>query len=169
MKSVIFTALILLSVTFSTAIARQDTTKQSKYIPVEKFDPKRDAAKDIRDAIVEAKSSGRRILLDVGGEWCIWCRRLDTLFTQNQDLAELMHKNYVVVKINFSQDNENEKVLSRYPKVKGYPHIFVLGSNGKLLHSQNTGMLESGKHHDPEKVREFLAKWAPKRETGKKG
>jgi len=168
MKSAIFTILIILGLTFSAAIARQDTAKQSKYVPVERFDPKRDAAQDIREAIIEAKSSGRRILLDVGGEWCIWCRRLDTLFMQNQDLADFMHKNYVVVKINFSKDNENEKVLSRYPKIKGYPHIFVLGSNGKLLHSQDTGLLESGKHHDPGKVRDFLAKWAPQGKTGNK-
>ena len=33
------------------------------------FDPKRDAAKDIENAIVKAKKESKRILLDVGGEW----------------------------------------------------------------------------------------------------
>lgn len=127
------------------------------------FDPKRDAAKDIREAIAEAGKTHKRVLLDVGGEWCIWCHRLDTLFATNPDLDEYLHKYFVVVKVNYSPENKNEKVLSRYPKVAGYPHLFVLDANGKLLHSQDTGELESGKHHDREKVFAFLKKWSGQR------
>jgi thioredoxin-related protein len=132
----------------------------------DKFDPRRDAAKDIREAMVEAKHTGKRVLLDVGGEWCIWCHRLDTLFATHADLRELLHKNFVVVKVNYSPENKNEKVLSRYPKIPGYPHFFVLDKAGVLLHSQDTGELEWGKEHipkghDPDKVRRFLKTWAP--------
>ena len=70
----------------------------------------------------------------------------------------------LVVKVNFSKENENEKVLSAYPKIEGYPHLFVLDSDGKLLHSQDTGALESGKHHDHDKVLAFLKRWAPGKE-----
>ena len=127
----------------------------------EKFDPKRDAAKDIHAAVVQAKHAGKRVLLDVGGEWCIWCHRLDTLFATHPDLDEFLHKNFVVVKVNYSKENKNEKLLSKYPKIPGYPHIFILDNNSKLLCSQDTGELESGKGHDPEKVMTFLKKWAP--------
>ncbi|MEK9137898.1 MAG: thioredoxin family protein, partial [Bacteroidota bacterium] len=127
----------------------------------DKFDPKRDAAKDIQNAIAEAKQTGRRVLLDVGGEWCVWCHRLDTLFATNPDLNRFMHEKFVVVKVNYSKENKNEVVLSRYPKIPGYPHIFVLNSEGKLLHSQDTSELESGKSHDRKKVLDFLKKWAP--------
>src|SRR5436309_3125617 len=91
-----------------------------------RFDPKRDADRDIHEAITEAKLTAKRVLLDVGGEWCIWCHRLDTLFATNPDLDEFMHNNFVVVKINYSNENKNEKVLSQYPKIPGYPHLFVL-------------------------------------------
>jgi hypothetical protein len=86
---------------------------------------------------------------------------LDTLFAKNPDLDQFLHKNFVVVKVNYSKENKNENVLSRYPKIPGYPHFFVLNSDGKLLCSQDTGELESGKGHDPEKVLTFLKKWAP--------
>ena len=128
---------------------------------LEKFDPNRDAAKDIRAAVTEAKHSGKRVFLDVGGEWCVWCRRLDTLFATNKDLAETLHKEFVVVKVNYSKENKNEAVLSQYPKIPGYPHLFVLDGNGKLLHSQDTSELESGKGHDHDKVMAFLQKWGP--------
>jgi thiol:disulfide interchange protein len=128
----------------------------------EQFDPARDAAADIRYAIGEAQRSGKRVLLDVGGEWCVWCRRLDTLFATNASLKEFRERHYVTVKVNYSKENKNEAVLAAYPKIPGYPHLFVLDAAGKLLHSQDTGALESGKGHDPEKVMAFLRQWAPK-------
>jgi len=126
----------------------------------ERFDPARDADADIRAAVAEASKTGKRVLLDVGGEWCIWCRRLDTLFTTHDDLRSFRDAHYVVVKVNWSPENKNELVLARYPKVAGYPHLFVLDAEGKLVHSQNTGDLEKGKGHDPVKVMEFLKQWA---------
>lgn len=126
-----------------------------------KFDPKADAAKDIAAGVARAKKEKKRVILDVGGEWCIWCHRLDDLFTTNADVMKLLAAKYVVVKVNFSPENKNEAVLSKYPKISGYPHLFVLDADGKLLHSQDTGLLETGDHHDPDKVITFLKKWAP--------
>ena len=143
------------------AYAREGGDGNAAFVPVTRFDPARDAAEDIRLAVLEARSSGRRVLLDVGGDWCIWCRRLDTLFAAHRELAEYRDAHYVVVKVNWSKENKNEAVLSRYPPVSGYPHLFVLGSDGSLVHSQNTGALEKGKGHDPEKVMAFLKMWAP--------
>jgi thioredoxin-related protein len=130
----------------------------------QKFDPARDAQKDIQDAIVLAKKSNKRILLDIGGEWCIWCYRLDSLFIQNKNLENYLNMHYVVVKINVSKENENKVVLSKYPKIAGYPHIFILNKNGQLIHSQDTGELEFPKDHpykghDKTKVFAFLKKW----------
>jgi uncharacterized protein YciI/thioredoxin-related protein len=161
MKMIFITIMgIVLFIITPTLTFPQNEIEQSRG-SVEKFDPARDAAADIRAAIVEATRSNRRIILDVGGNWCIWCKRLDTLFMGNADLSEFMLKNYVVVKVNFSKENENENVLSQFPEIKGYPHIFVLEKDGKLLYSQDTGDLESGKGHSREKVFEFLKRWAP--------
>ncbi len=143
------------------APAGTDTTAPAKE-QREKFDPTRDPSKDIADAVGIAQKDGKRILLDVGGEWCIWCHRLDKFFADNNDVAEFLHANYIVVKVNYSKENKNEKVLSAYPKIPGYPHLFVLDSSGKLIHSQDTGELESGNHHDHDKVLNFLKAWAPK-------
>jgi thiol:disulfide interchange protein len=136
----------------------------NSYQSVTKFDPARDAAQDIAAAVNEARRSGRHVILDVGGDWCIWCRRLDQFFEQNRDISEYMQANYVVVKINWSEENKNEAVLSAYPQITGYPHLFVLDAQGRLLHSQDTGLLESVDHHDRDKVMAFLQKWARRAE-----
>ena len=161
-----FLFILTLIVLFDSSFARQHVDSASSTSEHnQKFDPMRDAEKDIQDAIGHAKASHKRILLDVGGEWCIWCHRLDSLFLQNKDLAEYLDKHYVVVKINVSKENKNQKLLSKYPQVPGYPHLFVLDRNGTLLHSQDTGELEYPKNypikgHDKKKVFNFLKKWA---------
>ena len=146
-----------------TVFISQTASAQSTYTPVTKYDPKRDAARDIDDAVAEAKRSNRRILLIVGGEWCSWCHILENYFAEHPDLKARRDKTFVTVKINFSDENPNEAVLSRYPPSEGYPHIFVLDSDGKFLHSQGTAVLESGKSYDLEKMNDFLTRWAPRR------
>ena len=116
-----------------------------------KYDTKADPAAELQKVVAVAKQTGKNILLDVGGEWCSWCHRLDSFFETNKDVSEFLLTNY-----------KNEKFLSQFPEIEGYPHLFVLDSNGKLLHSQETGALEEGKGHSHDKVLTFLRKWAPK-------
>ena len=159
-KRLVLISVILILILFFLYCEKQ-TNENSIYTPITKFDPNRDAAKDIKDAIVEAKRTGKHILLDVGGDWCIWCHKMDSFFVENEDINQFLHDNFIVVKINYSRENKNEAVLARYPKIQGYPHLFVLDSDGILLYSQNTGDLESGDHHDRDKVFDFLKVWAP--------
>lgn len=161
-RSVWITAVLVLlgSGVFPAETCSQSTGKaHPAYVPVTRFDPSRDAMQDIGLAITEAQRSNRRVLLDVGGDWCIWCHRLDTLFAKHPGLATLLHEKFVVVKVNYSKENKNEKALSRLPKIPGYPHLFVLSEDGMLLHSQDTAELESGKGYDPEKVMAFVQGW----------
>lgn len=131
--------------------------------PAEKaklFDPAWNASEDLAKAIKKATKENKRILIDVGGNWCGWCHKLDKLFTTDETIKKTLATKYVLVKVNFSPENENKEFLSKYPKITGYPHIFVLEKDGKLLHSQDTGLLETGPNHDTAKVMAFLNKWA---------
>jgi len=165
MKHRILAALVLAALAVCMIQAQTKETPKNEADQREKFDPKRDSEKDLKDAVALATKTDKRILLDVGGEWCSWCHKLDKFFQDNKDVSEFLHANYVVLKINFSKENKNEKFLSKYPQIEGYPHLFVLDSKGKLLHSQETGALESGDHHDHDKVFNFLKKWAPKTDS----
>jgi thiol:disulfide interchange protein len=150
---------IVAAITLS-ALAMQTTHGQSNYTPVTKYDPKRDADQDICDATAEAKRSNRRVLLEVGGEWCSWCHTFDNFFEAHPDLVMLREKNFVTVKINFSEENPNKEVLARYAPIPGYPHVFVLDADGNLLHSQDTSALEEGKSYNLERLTTFLTYWA---------
>lgn len=140
----------------------KDKAGSEKYVPVHKYDPARNAEQDIREAVAEADRVGKRVLLEVGGEWCIWCHIMDTYFEKNPELLAYREKNFVMLKINFSEENKNEQALSRYPQINGYPHLFVLDRDGKLLHSQDTGPLEEGKSYNLDKFMAFLKEWSPR-------
>ena len=142
------------------ALAASSVMAGASDLPL-KFDPKRDAAKDIETAVRLAKAQGKRVLVDVGGEWCSWCHIMDRFFAATHDVRVLRDAHYVWVKVNWSKDNQNEAVLSRWPKIGGYPHLFVLDADGKLLHSQDTSLLEEGKGYDQAKFVAFLKQWAP--------
>ena len=125
------------------------------------YDPGADPEQDLRAAVKEAEASGRRILVEVGGEWCSWCHVLDRFVKEHEEIRTLWEQHFVTVKVHYDDEQPNEAFLSRYPKIGGYPHIFVLDSDGTLLHSQDTAELESGKGYSLEKMGEFLARWAP--------
>lgn len=129
------------------------------YQPVTKFDPTRDAAKDLELALAEASRTNKRVLLDVGGVWCIWCKRLDEFIESNSTVKAAFERNFVILKVNYSKENKNEAVLSKYPKIPGYPHFFVLDKSGNLIQSHSTGDLEKGKTYDEAKMLEFVTKW----------
>lgn len=133
----------------------------------EKFDPTRNAINDLQEAIVKAKTENKRIILDVGGEWCVWCRNMDFFFLRHNDLAKLRDENFVWLKINMSQENENKEFLAKYPAIKGYPHLFVLDKDGALLHSQDTSPLEQEKSYNLQRFTDFLKEWSPKKSAEK--
>jgi hypothetical protein len=125
------------------------------------YDPKRDPAADLRAAVREAKGSGKRILLEVGGEWCGWCHVLQDLIDGDKEIAAELRNGFVLVKVNWSPENENARFLSAYPPIYGYPHFFVLASDGTYLRSQPVDAFSKGNSYDRGKLLAFLKQWSP--------
>lgn len=128
---------------------------------VDVYDPTRNPQDDLQQAILIAQNEGKHIMLEAGGDWCIWCKYLDEFFDAHPDLLQYRADNYVFVKVNVSQENKNDEFLAQYPEIPGYPHLFVLDSDGTFLHSQGTSELEQGESYNPAKFMDFLKTWAP--------
>lgn len=123
-----------------------------------------DAAADIAAAVKKAKAENKHVFLQIGGNWCVWCLRFNKLVTENDTLRTAMESNYVVVHVNYSKENKNEKVLASlgYPQRFGFPVFVVLDGNGNRLHTQNSAYLEEGNGHGSKKVLGFFNDWSPK-------
>jgi len=57
-----------------------------RYIPVTRYDPKRDPDAIWPRPLAEAKRTGRNVLLVSGGDWCSWCHVMDKFFADHDDV-----------------------------------------------------------------------------------
>jgi thiol:disulfide interchange protein len=165
MKTKLFSLLVLSSLLLPLAtvpaLRAEDQPKTARPVL---YDESADGAKQIADALVIAKRDGKNVLLQFGANWCGWCRKLHTLFETNPEIAETLKKNYVVVLIDVNkQHNAETDTKYGHPIRFGLPVLVVLDADGKQLHTQDSGKLEEGDHHSPEKVLTFLKAWIPKK------
>jgi hypothetical protein len=121
------------------------------------YDPKRKPEADLLLAEAAAHQGHKRILLEVGGDWCGWCKILDKFLVEHPDLHDLLDANFVRMKVNMSSSNENAAFLSQFPKIPGYPWIFVLDADGKLVAPEDTNKLENGAgSYNAKAIKDFL-------------
>lgn len=73
----------------------------------------------------------------------------------------MLRNHFLIMKVNYSEDNRNEAFLKAYPKVPAYPHFFVLERDGSFLHSQGTAELEEGRGYNEKVFLSFLTRWLP--------
>jgi thioredoxin-related protein len=155
MKRFVVTAVLLfcLFVAFS-----QDMTKFKLY------SPEANAKQEIATAVKEAKAAGKQVLVQIGGNWCIWCARFNEFVTNDKSLDSLVNANYIVYHLNYSKENKNSELLAKYefPQRFGFPVFLVLNDKGDLVHTQTSWYLESGKSYDKEKVQAFFTDWGKK-------
>jgi thiol:disulfide interchange protein len=128
------------------------------------YDESADGSKQIADALALAGKDGKRVLLQFGANWCIWCHRLHSLFETDNNIATTLKSNYVVVLIDVNR-GRNKDIDAKYgnPTRFGLPVIVILDADGKQLTTKDSGELEDGNHHSPDKVMAFLKEWLPKK------
>lgn len=156
-----------------TVAADQDTEQEAKKkaalaekvrLP-KPYDAKANAEKDIENLVARAKKEKKNIMIQAGGNWCIWCLRFNQYVQTTPELKKLVDDNYLYYHLNYSPENKNEKVFSTYgnPGDKfGYPVFIVLDQSGKMIHVQQSDVLEQGKGYSLEKVKSFFKEWGIK-------
>lgn len=149
--------MITLATIFSLTVSANQVTElpfYSKY-----YDDQRDPFADAADAIQLAQSSQRNVLIEIGGNWCSWCKKMDAFLEANPDVYRSLHSKYVLLKINVSDSNENADFMKSLPPVLGYPHMYVSTAKGKMLLSKDTAELLENGQYSVEHWQAFLEKW----------
>jgi thiol:disulfide interchange protein len=124
-----------------------------------RYDATRDVFTDGHDALQRARDSNRRVLIEVGGDWCVWCHKLDTFLHDNPDIQQQLHATFVLLKVNVDDESDNSEFLKAFPKPLGYPHMYITENNGSIVWSQDTAeFLHKGKY-SRERFAAFLQKW----------
>jgi len=158
-----FSFLILVLLSGALILSQDAVAKENINLPAysTRYDDQRDPFKDALDAIKLALESQRNVLIEIGGNWCTWCHKMDAFLEQNPDVYQALHANFVVLKINVSDSNENEKFMQVLPPVLGYPHMYVSTAQGKMILSKDTAELQENGRYSAERWLEFINKWQP--------
>jgi len=157
MKNVKLNNLIFVLLVCVTTFVYAGDSKLPEYSTI--YDAKRDPFQDGRDAIALAGETGRLVLIEVGGDWCVWCHVLERFIKNNKDVYKALHENYVVLKVNVNDENDNKEFLSGLPKANGYPHLFITKGDGTVIYSTDTTRLVKDGKYVHERVMTFLNHW----------
>ncbi|MEN8177599.1 MAG: hypothetical protein ABFS39_03170 [Pseudomonadota bacterium] len=64
-----------------------------------------------------------------------------------------------MLKVNVDETNDNAEFLAAFPRVLGYPHMFITDSDGVILFSQDTvGFLQEGQYSE-QHIQTFIDRW----------
>ncbi len=169
MKFQLFFVLILSSVLFTNLSSAQESARivsieLENELPLfsKVYDDKRDPFKDAQAAITLAQQTNRNVLIEIGGNWCTWCHKMDAFLEKHPKIYQALHNNYVLLKVSVSDSNENEAFMKSLPPVQGYPHMYVSTSTGQMLLSKDTAELLDNLEYSETYWLSFLAKWQVK-------
>ena len=154
--------LFLLSGLF--AVVHQASAEPGLDLPVysTSYDEQRDPFADAKAAIKLAQSSQRNVLIEIGGNWCSWCKKMDAFLEDNPEVYRQLHSKFVLLKINVSDSNDNEAFMSALPPVLGYPHMYVSTASGKMILSKDTAELLQDGEYSARRWLEFIDTWQAK-------
>lgn len=123
------------------------------------YDPERNPVSDGIEALKIAKRTNRKVLIEVGGDWCAWCHRLDKFLHSNPRLKNDFFNTFVLLKVNVSDANDNKEFLKVFPPANGFPHMYVTDQNGQVLESKDTTDFLENKRYSVSKFYEFINQW----------
>jgi thioredoxin-related protein len=127
------------------------------------YDPSLDGMTQIKEATGKAVKEGKHVLIQYGGNWCSWCKKFDAFCKGDTAIVNIIAKNYIPVKLNYDQTNKNSEsnVFLGNPARFGFPVLIILDGKGKVIHIQDSGLLEDGPGYSKDKVTGFFRQWTP--------
>ena len=114
---------IILSVVLFTLPANAQTALKKVYdeniSPIEQID----------QAIVKAKTEGKFVICQVGGNWCPWCLRFADFITNDTTISRVIDESFVYIHVNYKPGKaEGEaKVLHAAAVMKRLNHCGRFG------------------------------------------
>lgn len=123
-------------------------------------------------AVAKAKSEGKFVVCQVGGNWCPWCLRFADFAANDSAVSKVIDENFVYIHVNYNPRKVEgpekmelaRKMMERlnHPARFGFPVFVLLDEEGKVIHIQDSSFLEEGKGYNQEKVLRFLKNWTPR-------
>ena len=127
------------------------------------YDPQFDALADVDSALNTARATGKRVLIEFGGQGHPDCGKLYDALRENAELSARLRDGFVLVLVDTDYPDAGQIVYKQYAPPtsrKGLPALCVLNPDGTVRHIDDTAYLKTGDDYDIDKLKSFLEKWS---------
>jgi thiol-disulfide isomerase/thioredoxin len=123
------------------------------------YDTRADAHAQVDAAFASARATGRKVLLDFGGNWCPDCRMLAGVLAVPA-VKTWADQHFVTVMIDIGRRDRNVDIAQKYGvSIKGVPAVGVVTADGKLLNPGRVNDLADARSWSQQAVVDLLASW----------
>jgi len=126
------------------------------------YDTSANADSDVAAAFAKAKQDGKRVLIELGGNWCGDCIVLTNVM-ELPNVAPFVAAHYDVVRVDVGRFNRNLQIPARFgftKRLEGVPMVLIADKNGKLLDRNDTFVFVDARHMTAQAIVDWLAKYA---------
>ena len=135
---------------------------QLPIVTMQVYDEKADADAAVARAFARAKASGKRVLLDLGGNWCPDCIVLFN-FMKLPEIRRFVDAHYEVVEVDVGRFNKNLHIppkLGFTEKLRGVPAVLVFTPDRKLVNRGDVFTTANATKMTPQSLADYLARYA---------
>ena len=157
--------LLLTTPAFAVVPAPKLSITDFKQLPVvltQPYDEGANADAAVAAAFTRAQKSRKRVLIDLGGNWCVDCIVLAN-FLKLPEMQRFMAAHYEVVTVDVGRFNRNLQIPARFgitKRLEGVPALLIATPDGQLVNGTNVFATASASEMTPKSVADYLAKYA---------
>ena len=129
---------------------------------VQPYDETANAEAQVAAAFARARKSHKRVLIDLGGNWCVDCIVLAN-FVRLPEMRRFMEAHYEEVLVDVGRFNRNLQIPARFgvtKKLEGVPALLIATPDGRLVNGENIFATADAHSMTPQAIAAYLAKYA---------
>ena len=126
------------------------------------YDEKANADAQVNAAFARAKKDNKRVLIDLGGNWCTDCIVLANVMAL-PEIKTFVDAHYEVVSVNVGRYDKNLQIQKRFgldKRLEGVPSLLIANPDGTLVNKGHTAALIDARSMTPQGIANWLAQWA---------
>jgi thiol-disulfide isomerase/thioredoxin len=130
-------------------------------VPDTPFSETADADADVARAFAQARAQNKRVLLDLGANWCADCRILSGIM-ELPEVRRFLDAHYAIATVDVGRFNRNQQIPARFGiagRLVGVPTVLIASPDGRLLNAGHIYALDDARRMTPQAIVDWLAQW----------
>ena len=127
------------------------------------YDEAANASAAVDRALARATKNGKRVIIDMGGNWCGDCRILAATM-ELPEMKAFLDRHFEIVTVDVGRFDKNLQVPARYgitERLEGVPALLVVDprTGKQLVGAAQVSALADARHMRPQDLADWFAQW----------